>query len=70
MGPLDLAERPFPWCRGSPGFILTPYPMLGFVVIVAKMSDIFGRKPVYVLSILMFTIFSGGCAAAKTMPQL
>ncbi|KAK8039562.1 hypothetical protein PG993_007973 [Apiospora rasikravindrae] len=43
---------------------------VSFVVIVAKMSDIFGRKPVYVLSILMFTIFSGGCAAAKTMPQL
>ncbi|KAK8134590.1 hypothetical protein PG984_006602, partial [Apiospora sp. TS-2023a] len=43
---------------------------VSFVVIVAKLSDIFGRKPVYVMSILIFTVFSGGCAAAKTMPQL
>ncbi|ETS76594.1 hypothetical protein PFICI_11981 [Pestalotiopsis fici W106-1] len=43
---------------------------VGFVVIVAKFSDIFGRKPVYIFSILVFTIFSGCCAAAKTMEQL
>ncbi|KAK7920463.1 MFS multidrug transporter-like protein [Apiospora marii] len=43
---------------------------VSFVVIVAKLSDIFGRKPVYMFTILMFTLFSGCCAAAKTMPQL
>ncbi|KAI1842149.1 hypothetical protein JX266_011682 [Neoarthrinium moseri] len=43
---------------------------VSFVVIVAKLSDIFGRKPVYVLSIFIFTLFSGACAAARTMQQL
>ncbi|KAI0146368.1 putative multidrug resistance protein fnx1 [Xylariaceae sp. FL1272] len=43
---------------------------VSFVVIVSKLSDIFGRKPVYVLSIVTFTLFSGACGAAQTMPQL
>ncbi|EMR65128.1 putative efflux pump antibiotic resistance protein [Eutypa lata UCREL1] len=43
---------------------------VGVVVIISKLSDIFGRKPAFVLCILAFTIFSGGCAAVRTMPQL
>ncbi|KOS22229.1 Multidrug resistance protein 3 [Escovopsis weberi] len=43
---------------------------VGVVVIITKLSDIFGRKPAYMLSIFIFTVFSGGCAAAQTMPQL
>ena len=40
------------------------------MVIVARLSDIVGRKPVYVLSVLASTTFSGGCASASTMAQL
>ncbi|KAK6223891.1 hypothetical protein LQW54_000035 [Pestalotiopsis sp. IQ-011] len=34
------------------------------------MSDILGRKTVFLGSIATFTIFSAGCAAAQTMLQL
>ncbi|KAI9151238.1 Efflux pump FUS6 [Paramyrothecium foliicola] len=53
-------------------WVLSSY-QLGYVaviVIFAKLSDIFGRKLVYLISIVSFTIFSGGCAAAQTMNQL
>ncbi|KAK7979680.1 t-SNARE [Apiospora arundinis] len=43
---------------------------VGVVVIMAKASDIIGRKPAFVSSILVFTLFSAGCSAAMTMPQL
>ncbi|RYP49219.1 hypothetical protein DL768_005036 [Monosporascus sp. mg162] len=43
---------------------------VGVVVIVSKFSDIFGRKPVFVICIFAFTVFSGGCAAARSMNQL
>uniref|UniRef100_A0A8H7NQR2 Major facilitator superfamily (MFS) profile domain-containing protein n=1 Tax=Bionectria ochroleuca TaxID=29856 RepID=A0A8H7NQR2_BIOOC len=41
-----------------------------FMIIIAKLSDVFSRKSVLVLSLAVFTIFSGACAAAKTMIQL
>ncbi|XDG03758.1 hypothetical protein ABKA04_003373 [Annulohypoxylon sp. FPYF3050] len=41
-----------------------------FMIIVAKSSDLFGRKTVLLLSMFIFTIFSGSCVAAKTMVQL
>ncbi|RWA10729.1 hypothetical protein EKO27_g4367 [Xylaria grammica] len=40
------------------------------LVIVAKLSDIFGRKRTYLLALLIFTAFSGGCGGAQTMVQL
>ncbi|KJZ70793.1 hypothetical protein HIM_09806 [Hirsutella minnesotensis 3608] len=43
---------------------------VGVVVVITKLSDIFGRKPAFALSILIFTVFSGACAAVASMPQL
>ncbi|KAH7131785.1 MFS multidrug transporter-like protein [Dendryphion nanum] len=53
-------------------WILTSY-FLGYVaviVILAKFSDIFGRKLITIISIIAFTVFSAGCAAAQTTTQL
>ncbi|KAF2868357.1 major facilitator superfamily domain-containing protein [Massariosphaeria phaeospora] len=53
-------------------WILTSY-LLGYVaviVILAKLSDIFGRKTVTIGCIIVFTLFSAGCAAAQTLTQL
>ncbi|KAI0886605.1 putative multidrug resistance protein fnx1 [Annulohypoxylon maeteangense] len=47
--------------------------LLGYVaviVIFAKFSDIFGRKPIFLLSILIFIIFSAACSASQTIVQL
>ncbi|KAF2971311.1 hypothetical protein GQX73_g2265 [Xylaria multiplex] len=47
--------------------------LLGYVavmVVFPKFSDIFGRKPVFLLSIMLFLIFSAACSAAQTMTQL
>ncbi|KAI0418235.1 putative multidrug resistance protein fnx1 [Xylaria grammica] len=47
--------------------------LLGYsavIVIFAKFSDIYGRKPVFVSSIAAFTIFSAACSASQTMTQL
>lgn len=41
-----------------------------FMIIIAKLSDLFGRKTMLLLSMFIFTAFSGGCAAAQTMIQL
>lgn len=40
------------------------------LIIFAKFSDIFGRKPIFLLSTAIFIIFSAGCAAAQTLTQL
>ncbi|KAJ3574510.1 hypothetical protein NPX13_g4335 [Xylaria arbuscula] len=40
------------------------------LVIIAKLSDIFGRKRTYLLALLVFTAFSGGCGGAQTIVQL
>lgn len=40
------------------------------IVVFAKLSDIFGRKPIYLLSMSFFIIFSAACSAAQTMAQL
>ncbi|KAL8710580.1 MAG: hypothetical protein Q9220_004804 [cf. Caloplaca sp. 1 TL-2023] len=42
----------------------------GFLIILSKLSDIFGRKPLIVFAILIFVAFSAGCGAAKTLNQL
>ncbi|KAL8634834.1 MAG: hypothetical protein Q9228_007608, partial [Teloschistes exilis] len=42
----------------------------GFLIIIARLSDIFGRKPLIVFTIIVFVIFSAACAAAQTLTQL
>ncbi|KAL8387383.1 hypothetical protein RB595_009942 [Gaeumannomyces hyphopodioides] len=43
---------------------------MGFSVIFAKLSDIFGRLAILEVSWLLFTVFSLGCGLAQTMNQL
>lgn len=40
------------------------------MIILAKLSDLFGRKPLIVLTVLLFTIFSAGCGAAQSFTGL
>lgn len=42
----------------------------GFLVIWAKLSDIFGRKLSIITAVAIFTLFSGGCGAAQATTQL
>ncbi|KAI1773179.1 putative multidrug resistance protein fnx1 [Hypoxylon cercidicola] len=54
------------------GWVVASY-LLGYVaviVICAKFSDIFGRKSVFLLSTVVFIIFSAACSASQTMVQL
>ncbi|KAF2829410.1 MFS multidrug transporter-like protein [Ophiobolus disseminans] len=53
-------------------WIVTSYLLTytGFLIIFAKLSDMFGRKFVLIAALCLFTIFSGACAAAKTIEQL
>ncbi|QLI71431.1 Multidrug resistance protein 3 [Metarhizium brunneum] len=47
--------------------------LLGYVAVIiifAKFSDIFGRKPIFLLSTATFIIFSAACSAAQTLTQL
>lgn len=43
---------------------------LGFLIIWAKLSDIFGRKSFASLATFVFVVFSGACGAAQTITQL
>ncbi|KAK4236506.1 multidrug resistance protein 3 [Achaetomium macrosporum] len=40
------------------------------LVIWAKLSDLFGRKPTCITALLIFAAFSGGCGAAQSVVQL
>ncbi|KAJ2971514.1 hypothetical protein NUW58_g9397 [Xylaria curta] len=42
----------------------------GILIIVAKLSDIFGRKPVLLVMVLVFVVFSGACGASQSIRQL
>ena len=42
----------------------------GFIIVWAKISDIYGRKPMQLLALFVFTIFSGACGAAQSVTQL
>ena len=42
----------------------------GMLIIWAKLSDIFGRKHLVIVAVLVFTAFSGACGAAQSMTQL
>ena len=44
--------------------------ILGFLIILSKCSDIFGRKPLIILTVLLFTIFSIACGAAQSFTDL
>lgn len=43
---------------------------LGVLVIFAKLSDIFGRKLLLLVVVLIFAVFSGACGAAQSIEQL
>jgi MFS family permease len=44
--------------------------MVGFLIIFAKFSDIFGAKFMLLLALLIFTVFSIACGAATAMTEL
>ena len=52
------------------GCVRTADRLLGFLIIWAKLSDIFGRKLFATLAASIFIIFSGACGAAQTITQL
>ncbi|KAG9201297.1 hypothetical protein G6514_005845 [Epicoccum nigrum] len=43
---------------------------VSFLIIFAKLSDIFGRKLLFCIALSIFTIFSAACGAAQNMTQL
>ncbi|KAJ3499267.1 hypothetical protein NLG97_g481 [Lecanicillium saksenae] len=43
---------------------------MGFAIIISKFSDIYGRRNMLVLSWVLFTAFSLGCASSKSMVAL
>ena len=44
--------------------------VLGFLIISARLSDIFGRRAIVALGIWIFIVASIACAVAKTLNQL
>ena len=42
----------------------------GFLLIFTRLSDVLGRKPVLMFSILMFLVWSIGCGFSQTLKQL
>lgn len=53
-------------------WVITSYLLtyVAFMVILAKLSDLAGRKSVLIICLMIFTIFSSICGAAQTMTQL
>ncbi|KAJ4117611.1 hypothetical protein NW768_010978 [Fusarium equiseti] len=53
-------------------WIVTSYLLTytGFLTIYAKLSDVFGKKTMLLLALLIFTIFSGLCGAASNVVDL
>ncbi|KAF2706214.1 MFS multidrug transporter-like protein [Pleomassaria siparia CBS 279.74] len=43
---------------------------VSFLIIFAKLSDIFGRKLLFLIALFIFTVFSAACGAAQTLTQL
>ncbi|KAH9887452.1 MFS multidrug transporter-like protein [Xylariomycetidae sp. FL2044] len=56
----------------SSSWILSSYQLgyVGVIVILSKLSDLSGRKPVACSCVFMFIAFSAGCGAAQTATQL
>lgn len=42
----------------------------GFLLIFTRLSDILGRKPTLLFSVVMFLVWSIGCGFAKTIEQM
>ncbi|MCJ1233481.1 hypothetical protein MMC14_001439 [Varicellaria rhodocarpa] len=53
-------------------WIVTSYLLTysGFLIILSKSSDIFGRKPLIIFTVIIFTAFSAACGAAQTFTDL
>ncbi|KAF5692776.1 major facilitator family transporter [Fusarium denticulatum] len=53
-------------------WIITSYLLTytGFLTIYAKLSDVFGKKTMLLLALLIFTLFSGLCGAANNVVDL
>jgi len=49
------------------GYLVT---YMGFNIVWGKLSDMFGRKSIFITSMAFFTIWSAGCGASQTMNQL
>ncbi|PVH92041.1 MFS multidrug transporter-like protein [Periconia macrospinosa] len=57
---------------GRVHWIVSAY-LLGYVgvlIIIAKLSDIFGRKPILIPVFTIFIVFSAACGAAQSIEQL
>ncbi|RDL39059.1 MFS general substrate transporter [Venustampulla echinocandica] len=52
------------------GYLITYGGMGSFPIILARVSDIVGRKAVFLTCLLMFTIFSGACGASQTLLEM
>ena len=54
------------------GWVVTGYLVTytSMIIVWAKFSDIFGRKPAIMATMLVFVVFSGGCGASQTILQL
>lgn len=42
----------------------------GFLLVFARISDVFGKKPVLMFAVVMFFVWSIACACAQTILQL
>jgi hypothetical protein len=47
-----------------------PLITIGFLTIYAKLSDVFGKKTMLLLALLIFTVFSGLCGATNNVVDL
>lgn len=43
---------------------------LGLAIVVARLSDVVGRRKAYLACLILFIAFSIGCATAKSLNQL
>jgi MFS family permease len=43
---------------------------LAVLVIIAKLSDLFGRRFMLILSLITFIVFSAACGASQSLAQL
>ncbi|KAH8724201.1 major facilitator superfamily transporter [Phaeosphaeriaceae sp. PMI808] len=53
-------------------WIVTSYLLTftGFLIVIAKLSDIFGRKPMMIFCLLFFIVWPVACGLAQTLVQL
>jgi MFS family permease len=51
-------------------FLLTFCTGQAVIVVSSKLSDIFGRQPLFISCLLLFLIFTAACSAAQSITQL